>query len=66
MSTSLSGELTQVFDGLKSAMEEIGRDHEVVLVAKVSNACPEDPASEHWEGCGPSPEAGRANSMRRE
>ena len=40
MSSSLAGELTQVFDGLKSALEEVGQDHEVVLVVKVSNACP--------------------------
>jgi len=40
MSTSLSGEVDRVFDGLKSAMVEIGQDHEVVLVVKISNACP--------------------------
>ena len=40
MSTILSGELDPVFDGLKSAMAEIGRDHEVALLVKVSNACP--------------------------
>jgi len=45
MSTSLSGELGHVFDGLKSAMTEIGKDHEVVLIVKISNACPEGCAS---------------------
>ncbi|HUT61370.1 MAG TPA: YkoF family thiamine/hydroxymethylpyrimidine-binding protein [Phycisphaerae bacterium] len=49
MSTSLAGELGQVFDGLKSAMAEIGQDHEVVLVVKVSNACPEGSASRQGE-----------------
>ena len=43
MSASLSGELGDVFDGLKTAMAEAARDHEVVLVAKVSNACPLPP-----------------------
>jgi len=46
MSTSLTGEMHHVFDGLKSALAEIGQDHEVVLVLKVSNACPADPPSE--------------------
>lgn len=40
MSTALSGELALVFDGLKSALAAISQDHEVVLVVKVSNACP--------------------------
>ncbi len=46
MSTSVSGEVDHVFDGLKSALAEVGKDHEVVLVMKVSNACPADAASE--------------------
>jgi len=73
MSTSLSGEVDQVFDSLKSAMAEIGQDHEVVLVVKVSNACPADSASEQGERrpfrgreCAPGLDAGRANFMRKE
>ena len=55
MSTFLSGEVDQVFDGLKSALAEIGRDHEVVLVVKVSNACPENVAPEQDEKRLPEP-----------
>ena len=47
MSTSLSGELVQVFESLKIAMAKVSEDYEVVLVAKVSNACPEVCTSEH-------------------
>ncbi len=73
MSTTLSGELASVFDGLKSAMAEIAQDHEVVFVVKVSNACPADSASEQGEKrpfrgrkCAPRLDAGRANFMRKE
>ena len=73
MSTSVSGELGPVFDALKSAMAEIGQDHEVVLIVKVSNACPEDSPSNQGEKqlslgreCAPRLDAGQANSTRRE
>jgi len=70
MSTSLSGEVDQVFDGLKSALAEVGEDHEVVLVVKVSNACPAVCASgrakKHGRECASSRDAGRANSTRKE
>ena len=42
MSTVLSGELGEVFDALKCAMAEAGKGCGVVLVAKISNACPSD------------------------
>jgi len=49
MSAFPSGEVDQVFNGLKSALVEIGRDHEVVLVLKASNACPAGSVSEQGQ-----------------
>jgi uncharacterized protein YqgV (UPF0045/DUF77 family) len=40
MSTCISGDLNQVFDGLKTAAEGVGPECEFVLIVKVSNACP--------------------------
>jgi uncharacterized protein YqgV (UPF0045/DUF77 family) len=40
MSTLVSGECEAVFDGLKAALSEVAGAYEVVLVMKVSNACP--------------------------
>jgi len=40
MSTMISGDLDGVFDGLKSAMAAAGQDREIVLIIKLSNACP--------------------------
>lgn len=40
MSTLISGETDEVFDGLKAAMAETGEKTSVVLVVKFSNACP--------------------------
>ena len=51
MSTTISGDLGQVFDGLKSAMLELSKEHEVVLVMKLSNACPS--GSERADECLP-------------
>ena len=72
MSTSVAGELGHVFDGLKSAMEQVAQDHEVVLVVKVSNACPDSLAAEQDEErasrgrpCAPGSGADPSNSMRR-
>lgn len=48
MSTALSGQSREVFDTLRRALEAVGAHHEVVLVLKVSNACPataENPAT---------------------
>jgi uncharacterized protein YqgV (UPF0045/DUF77 family) len=40
MSTLVSGDLNGVFDGLKSAVAAAGEGREIVLVVKLSNACP--------------------------
>lgn len=40
MSTIISGETEAVFDGLKAAMTEVGEESDIVLVVKLSNACP--------------------------
>lgn len=45
MSTLLCGELDHVFLALKRAVQEVGRDYQIVLAVKISNACPEDLAS---------------------
>ncbi len=46
MSTAVQGDVADVFDGLKAAMAQAGANREVVLVAKVSNACPAASSSE--------------------
>ena len=40
MSTSMSGEVSQVFDAIKRALSEVGENQEFVLLLKASNACP--------------------------
>ena len=40
MSSIVSGELSQVFDGLKEAFQQITDKKQSVLIIKVSNACP--------------------------
>ena len=40
MSSIVSGEAGAVFDALKAAMTEVGNGREVVLIVKLSNACP--------------------------
>ena len=40
MSTRVSGEAGDVFRGIERAFMETARDCEVVLIVKVSNACP--------------------------
>jgi uncharacterized protein YqgV (UPF0045/DUF77 family) len=40
MSTILSGDADRVFTTLKEAFKNIAEDHQVVLVLKISNACP--------------------------
>ena len=40
MSSIVSGELPQVFDGLKEAFQKIADKKQSVLIIKVSNACP--------------------------
>ena len=52
MSTVLSGELGQVFDALKCAVAETGKDCKIVLVAKISNACP---SASGGDDCGSPP-----------
>ena len=42
MSTRVSGECGGVFGGLAQAFALVAEANEVVLVAKVSNSCPED------------------------
>jgi len=40
MSTRVVGESAAVFEALRVAFEQAARDRKVVLVVKVSNACP--------------------------
>ncbi len=42
MTTSLSGEVSQVFDAVRRAFCEVGENRELVLLLKASNACPSD------------------------
>lgn len=42
MSARVAGECASVFAGLGQAFAEVAEASEVVLVAKVSNSCPED------------------------
>ncbi len=42
MSTRVSGDCEGVFAGLGQAFARVAEANEVVLVAKVSNSCPED------------------------
>jgi len=41
MSTELNGESNRVFISLKRAFEHVAEDHDVVMIVKYSNACPE-------------------------
>jgi len=41
MSSLISGESRVVFQGLQEAFEQVAQISEVVLTAKVSNACPD-------------------------
>ena len=40
MSTQVTGETAQVFEGLRSAFDTVARDGHVVMTVTVSNACP--------------------------
>jgi len=39
MSTEIAGDSRDVFDCLREAFEQLAKDHDIVLVCKVSNAC---------------------------
>ena len=41
MSSVISGEESMVFQSLQKAFEQAAQKYEVVLTAKISNACPE-------------------------
>jgi len=41
MSTLVTGEGPVVFKNLQKAFEQLAKEYEVVMTAKVSNACPE-------------------------
>jgi len=41
MSSVISGEESIVFQSLQKAFAQIGKKYDVVLTAKISNACPE-------------------------
>ena len=44
MSTLVTGEAPMVFESLQRAFEQLAQDYEVVMTAKISNACPRS----HW------------------
>lgn len=46
MSTEVAGDSGDVFRGLCDAFEQLAEEHDIVLVCKVSNACPRCPAPE--------------------
>jgi len=41
MSSLVTGDSQAVFENLQKAFEAVAKDYEVVLTAKISNACPE-------------------------
>jgi uncharacterized protein YqgV (UPF0045/DUF77 family) len=41
MSSLISGDSQVVFESLKEAFEQLAKEYEVVMTAKISNACPE-------------------------
>jgi len=41
MSTLVTGDSQVVFENLQKAFEQLAKDYEVVMTAKISNACPE-------------------------
>jgi hypothetical protein len=41
MSSVISGEESTVFQGLQKAFGQIAQHYEIVLTAKISNACPQ-------------------------
>ena len=41
MSTLVTGEESIVFENLRKAFEKIAQKYEIVMTAKISNACPE-------------------------
>jgi len=41
MSTLITGEESVVFENLQKAFEKIAQKYEIVMTAKISNACPE-------------------------
>ena len=41
MSTLVTGEVSVIFENLQKAFEKIAQRYEVVMTAKISNACPE-------------------------
>jgi len=41
MSTLVAGEAPVVFENLQKAFERLAEEYEVVMTAKISNACPE-------------------------
>jgi len=50
MSTLVAGEAGDVFDILGQAFQELGQEGEVVLVLKISNACPSADTKEKHNG----------------
>ena len=54
MSTEMTGDSEDVFHGLRDAFEQLAEKHDIVLVCKVSNACPASiPCGEEDEILGP-------------
>ena len=41
MSSVVTGDSQAVFEGLQKAFEQVAGEYKVVVIAKVSNACPE-------------------------
>jgi len=41
MSTLIAGDRQVVFESLREAFEQLAKEYEVVMTAKISNACPE-------------------------
>ena len=44
MSSLITAESDVIFRNLKEAFEQLAKEYEVVLIAKISNACPESKA----------------------
>jgi len=42
MSSVISGEESIVFQGLQKAFRQVAQNYEIVLTAKISNACPQN------------------------
>jgi uncharacterized protein YqgV (UPF0045/DUF77 family) len=55
MSTQIKGECAKVFAALAESLAEVARQHQAVLIAKFSNACPlEGPPKENETDVGQS------------